>query len=318
MTDLPLRLGVIGLGAMGSEMLAIATAHPDVAVELAADPSESAIERARIANPTVTFTNDPMAVIAHTDIDAVYIAAPPTTHARYAIAAMESGKAVFCEKPLAVDLSEGQQMVDVAAATGLVNALNYTLSDRSAAVEVLRAVRAGEAGDLLSVDIQFLFPEWPREFQKDARWVAGREQGGFLREVGSHYVFLTDRVLGPLTTVHTEVSYGEHGETTATGLFSAGGIPVRLTGNVAAGPETYSWTLYGSRRSYRITSWGDLSVGDATGWQPVTLTGPRGGEDTRLAEFVGTVRGRVSTPTLADFAAGWRVQQAIEAFHAAG
>jgi predicted dehydrogenase len=316
MTELPLRLGVIGLGAMGAEMLAIAAAHPDVTVELAADPSDSAIERARIANPAVAYTSDPMAVIAQADIDAVYIAAPPVTHARYAIAAMTSGKAVFCEKPLAVDLAEGEEMVNVAASTGLMNALNYTLSDRSAAVEVLRAVRAGEAGDVLGVDIQLLFPEWPRQFQKDARWVAGREQGGFLREVGSHYVFLTDRVLGPLTTVHTEVSYGEEGETTATGLFSANGVPVRLTGNVAASPETYVWTLYGSRRSYRITSWGDLSIGDAYGWTPVTLSGPRGGEDTRLAEFVGAVRGRPST--LADFAAGLRVQRAIEAFHAAG
>lgn len=315
MTDLPLRLGVIGLGAMGAEMLAIATARPDVSVVLAADPSEAAIERARIANPTLPFAADPMAVIARTDIDAVYIAAPPTTHAGYAIAAMNAGKAVFCEKPLAVDLAEGEEMVKVAASTGLVNALNYTLSDRSAAVEVLRAVRAGEAGDVLSVDIQLLFPEWPREFQKEARWVAGREQGGFLREVGSHYVFLTDRAVGPLTPVHTEVSYGKHGETAATGLFSANGIPVRLIGNVAAGPETYAWTLYGSRRSYRITSWGDLSIGDANGWQPVELTGPRGGEDTRLAEFVGAVRGRPST--LADFATGLRIQRAIEAFHKA-
>ena len=316
MTDLPLRLGVIGLGAMGAEMLAIAAAHPDVSVNLAADPSGPAIERARIANPAVTFTDDPMSVIARSDIDAVYIAAPPTTHARYAIAAMNAGKAVFCEKPLAIDVAAGEEMVSVAAATGLVNALNYTLSDRSAAVEVIRAVRAGEAGEVLSVDIQLLFPEWPREFQKEARWVAGREQGGFLREVGSHYVFLTDRVVGPLSAVHTEVSYGEDGETTATGLFSANGIPVRLTGNVASGPETYAWTLYGSHRSYRITSWGDLSIGDAKGWQPVALTGPRGGEDTRLAEFVGAVRGRPST--LADFATGLRVQRAIEAFHAAG
>jgi hypothetical protein len=113
--------------------------------------------------------------------------------------------------------------------------------------------------------------------------------------------------------VDTQISYGDDGETTATGLFSANGILVRLTGNVAAGPETYTWTLYGSRRSYRITAWGDLSIGDTDGWHPVRLTGPRGGEDTRLGEFVGAVRGRPST--LADFAAGLRIQRAIEAFH---
>lgn len=314
MTDLPLRLGVIGLGAMGSEMLGVAAAHPDVTVALAADPGGLALQRARVAHPDIALSSDPKEVLSHSDVDAVYIAAPPVTHAAYAITALRSGKAVFCEKPLAVDLTEGEEMVAVAEATGLVNALNYTFSDRSAAVEVLRAVRAGEAGDVLGVDIEFLFPEWPREFQKDARWVAGREQGGFLREVGSHYVFLTDRVLGPLTPVHTQVSYGEDSENSAIGLFSANGIPVRLSGYVAAGPETYLWTLYGSRRSYRITRFGALSVGDADGWQPVELPGHQGSEATRLAEFVGAVRGRPST--LADFAAGLRVQRVIEAFHA--
>jgi predicted dehydrogenase len=87
MIDLPLHLGVIGLGAMGAEMLAV--------------------------------------------------------HARYAIAAMRSGKAVFCEKPLAVDLTEGEEMVNVAAPTGLVNALNYTLlADFAAGLRVQRAIEA--------------------------------------------------------------------------------------------------------------------------------------------------------------------------------
>lgn len=315
MNDLPLRLGIIGLGAMGSEMLAVAADHADVTVVLAADPGEPALERARIAHPDIALSSDPAEVLSHDDIDAVYIAAPPVTHAAYAITAMKSGKAVFCEKPLAVDLTEGEEMVAVAEATGAVNALNYTFSDRRAAVEVVRAVHAGEAGDVLGVDIEFLFPEWPRAFQKDARWVAGRQQGGFLREVGSHFVFLTDRVLGPLTPVHTEVSYGDDGENSAIGIFSANGVTVRLSGNVAAGPETYQWTLYGSQRSYRITGFGALSIGDANGWQPVELPGPNGSEATRLAEFVGAVRGRPST--LADFAAGLRVQRAIEAFHTA-
>ncbi len=92
-----------------------------------------------------------------------------------------------------MNLADGQDRVNVAASAGLVKALYYTFSDRGTAMEALRAVREGEAGDILGVDIQFVFPEWPREFQKEARRVAGHEQGGFLREVGSHYVFLTNR-----------------------------------------------------------------------------------------------------------------------------
>ncbi|MHA6761924.1 hypothetical protein [Streptacidiphilus sp. PAMC 29251] len=82
---------------------------------------------------------------------------------------------------------------------------------------------------------------------------------------------------------------------------------------MAAGPETYEWTLYGSRRSYRITDWADLWIGDAQGWHRTEPAGPRGSEETRLGEFAGAIRGRRST--LADFAAGLRVQHVIERFH---
>ncbi|NUR92696.1 MAG: Gfo/Idh/MocA family oxidoreductase [Nonomuraea sp.] len=297
-------LGVIGLGAMGSELLEIAVAHPEFEVVLAADPH-------REAPYGVPYTPDGRQVIEHRDVQAVYIGSPPATHAGYAIEAMAAGKAVFCEKPLAVDLEAGALMAGRAAELGAVNAMNYTLSDRAAAVEVCRAVAAGEAGDVLGVDLRMLFPVWPRPFQREAAWVAQREQGGFLREVASHYVFLTDRLLGPLTTANADIRYGTAAETAASVLLRSGdGIPVTMTGLVAAGPETYEWTLYGSRRSYRITEWGRLFTGDADGWQEVALAGPWGDEGTRLSQFARAIRGEKTT--LADFAAGLRVQRVIE------
>ncbi|GAB0108279.1 hypothetical protein JMUB6875_72920 [Nocardia sp. JMUB6875] len=298
---------------MGAEMLDVANRSAVVEVVLAADPSAAALDRAGTAYPELALTSDPADVLARKDIDAVYIASPPTTHAGYSITAMKSGKAVFCEKPLAVDASEAAEMVAVAAETAVVNALNFSLSDRSAAVRVGRAVRDGQAGAVLGVDIRLSFPQWPRDFQRGAGWVAGREQGGFLREVGSHFVFLTDRIVGPLSRIHTHVVYGSQGETAAAGLFSANGVPVRVSGQVAAGPETYEWTLYGSQRSYRITAWGDLWLGDADGWHRTELPQPRGSEESRLAEFAAAVHGAPST--LADFATGLRVQHVIESFH---
>ncbi|WP_103958407.1 Gfo/Idh/MocA family protein [Nonomuraea solani] len=302
-----IRLGVVGLGAMGSEMLSIAVDHPEFDVVLAADP-------ARPAPGSVPYTPDAWRVIDHPGIEAVYIASPPSTHAAYAVQAMRAGKAVFCEKPLAVDLDDGAEMVAVAADVDAVNALNFVLSDRAAAIEVGRALRAGEAGTVLGVDVQLLFPQWPRLFQREAGWVAGRQQGGFLREVASHFLFLSDRLLGPLTPSHTQVTYGAAAETGASGLLAtAGGVPVRVSGQVAAGPESYEWTLYGSQASYRITEWGRLFKGGESGWREVTLDGTRGDEQTRLTEFASAVRGKPTT--LADFAAGLRVQRVIESFH---
>lgn len=312
-TEKDIRLGIVGLGAMGAEMLDVARRHPQFEVVLAADPHAQAVERARATHPEVTYLQDPDELLDHDGLDAVYIASPPTTHAGYAVRAMKAGMAVFAEKPLAVDLAEGEEMARVAAATGAVNALNFVMSDRAAALQVGRALRAGEIGAVLGVEMRFAFPQWPRAFQQDARWVAGRAQGGFVREVASHYLFLTDRLLGPLSPVHTHVVYGAEAESAAGGLFRAGDVPVSLWGQVAAAPETYEWTLHGTKRSYRITDWADLWTGDASGWARVELDGPRGTEHTRLSEFARAVRGEDST--LADFAAGLRVQRLVEHFH---
>lgn len=243
--------------------------HPDFEVVAAADPNPAAVERIRAQHPDVVLGQDPSSLAEDDRLDALYIASPPDTHASYAMAA---GKAVFSEKPLTVRLTDGTEMVRVAAETGAVNALNFTLSDRAAAVAVGRAVNDGEAGDILGVDMRFTFPSWPRAFQRDARWVAS-----------------------------------------AFGTFTAGGTPITITGRVAATPETYEWILYGTKRSYRITGWSHLHISDGGPWAEVPLSGPRGSEHTRLSAFADAIRGHRST--LADFAAGLRVQQAVEHFH---
>lgn len=311
--DGKIRLGIIGLGAMGAELLGVARRHPLFTVAWAADPDPRAIDRARAAHPDIGYGDDPWEHLDPGGIDAVYIASPPATHAAYAVHAMKAGLAVLAEKPLAVDPAEGEEMVRVAAATGAVNALNFVFSDRAAALAVGEAVRGGRAGEVRGVEMRFAFPQWPREFQQDAAWLAGRAQGGFLREVASHYLFLTDRLLGPLTPVHTGLTYGPAAEIAAAGHFRAGRVPVRLSGQVAESPETYEWTLYGAKRSYRIVDWADLQVSDGGGWTPVPLHRPRGTEETRLTDFARAVRGEPHS--LADFAAGLRVQRLIERFH---
>jgi predicted dehydrogenase len=175
----PIRLGIIGLGVMGADMLGVARGHPEFEVVTAADPHAPALDRARAAHPGVSYLERPEDMLARDGLDAVYIASPPATHARYAVAAMSAGKAVFAEKPLAVDLAEGREMVAVAAATGAANAVNFVLSDRAAALAVGRALRAGEIGTVIGVEMRFAFPQWPRAFQESATWVAGRAQGGF-------------------------------------------------------------------------------------------------------------------------------------------
>ncbi|WCB95396.1 Inositol 2-dehydrogenase/D-chiro-inositol 3-dehydrogenase [Baekduia alba] len=302
---------------MGAEMLAVATAAPGVEVVHAADPSTEAVQRAARDHPAILIGTDPDAVVRSDAIDAIYIAAPPLHHADYAVRALDAGKAVFCEKPLAIDLDDGRAMVAAAQRSGLVNAVNFALADRHAALEVERAVRAGEAGDVRGVDIRLTFPTWPRSFQKDAHWLSQAEQGGMLREVLSHFIYLTDRLLGPLEPVLLDARRPDAGssETSVFGLLTAGDVPVRILARAdAALPETYEWELHGARRSYRLIDWGELSVSEGAAWTPIALEAERGTEATRLAEFARAVR-RSEAARLPDFETALRVQTIIEAFH---
>lgn len=314
-----INMGIIGLGAMGSEMLGVAADHPDFNVVLCADIDPDSVRRARDQYPHIRFTTSPSEVVDAEAVEAVYIAAPPIFHAEYAVRAMRQGKAVFCEKPLAINISDGERMVEVARQTQVANALNFALADRHAALEIERAVKAGEIGDVRAAEVRLLFPQWPREFQARAGWLAGRQQGGFMREVFSHFAYLTDRLLGPLTLNHAHLELPADNpagsETAAYGLLTAGDVSVSVLGQTGiAAAETYEWYLYGTQRSYCLRAWGDLFVSEGAGWSQVVLDGERGSERTRLSAFARMMRGE-SHEELPDFATGLRVLRIVEAFH---
>lgn len=170
----PIRLGIVGLGAMGTEMLAVAATHPEFTVVRAFDVDPAAEERVQANHPTVSFAREVAEVVAAYDVDAVYVATPPAFHAEQVIAAMHAGKAVFCEKPLAIDLADGRRMAAAAARYGVAAAVNFALSDRDGVLEVER--RLAEAGELRGIDIRLHFPRWPREFQAHAAWLGRGER----------------------------------------------------------------------------------------------------------------------------------------------
>lgn len=181
-----------------------------------------------------------------------------------------------------------------------------------------RAVVRGELGNLRAVEMNLRFPAWPREFQKHAAWLSGRAEGGYLREVFSHYVYLTQRLVGPMTIKSIDVDYAgpRLSERSAYGRFRAGKAGMTLVSHAGlGGPETYEWTLYGEKEAYRLVSWRRLlrSVGGGE-WREVELTGEQGSERSRLTQFANAVRGKPHL--LPDFSTGLAVQTVIERCHA--
>jgi predicted dehydrogenase len=306
-----MRLGLIGLGVMGSAMLEVALTAPDVVVTGVADLSADAVTRVRAAHPELAFST-PVDLATAEHVDAVYIATPPASHADLAVAAMRAGKAVYCEKPLSIDIADGTRMYDASVETGVVNVVNFPFATMPATRYLEQQVVADE---MLAVDVQLRYPVWPRPFQATATWVGQRAEGGFVREVFSHFAYLTDRLVGPLRAVEASVEYPADAavsEIAAHGRLRAGTVPVHLAGRAGmAGPGVDEWTLWGTTRSYQLRNWADLYTSDGGDWSRVEL--PAGSRGATLAGLVTAVRGEPRAG-LADFAAALRVQAAVEAF----
>ena len=258
------RVGIVGLGIMGRRLLGAIRRHPGFEPGPLWDPSEAARERAGGIAPDATIAESAAAVIAEAEV--VYLACPPVPRKEYALQAAAAGKPVFLEKPLGVDMAASRDLVERLSDAGVPSAVNFTQAASPALAEIRRALQAGEMGELIGVDILVNYAAWPRAWQAEADWLRFRAEGGFTREVLSHFLFLSARLAGPLRPVWARPSFPEQ-ELAETHLLarleSGNGAVVSILGTVGGAlPDRQEVTVKGSRRSYRIADFYQLEVSD--------------------------------------------------------
>jgi predicted dehydrogenase len=219
------------------------------------DPSAVAMQRMAKAFPHLPQMPDATAVIAASDC--VYVASPPASHLDHARAALAAGKTIFGEKPLAVDIDAARAFV---AQAGNRGAVNFPFASSLAVAAISDWIGKGEIGTPQRIDIDIGFAAWPRPWQVDAAgWLDKPMQGGFTREVVSHFLFLSRRLVGPLQDLTGKASFPEAGksERRITATLKAGTLPVTLTGAVGetAKDDQNVWTLEGDRGAVRLCDW---------------------------------------------------------------
>lgn len=256
-TDEPLALGIIGAGVMGRRMLDAVLGEDTSPVRVSAlwDPVEAAMDRVGSAYPGVPRVADAAAVVAA--CDCVYVASPPASHIGHARAALDAGRSVFCEKPLAVDLADARAFV---AEGGGAGAVNFPFASSLGVATLERWISEGAVGTPRRLTIEVDFAAWPRPWQVDAAaWLDARAEGGFTREVVSHFLFLSRRLLGPLTGLRGTVRFPETGrsERAVDATLRAGEVPVTLKGRVGetTTDDHNSWTLEGDAGAVRLRDW---------------------------------------------------------------
>jgi predicted dehydrogenase len=140
--DRPVRVGLIGLGAMGRNHLRLLSARADAQLVAVGDVVRDAVDAASAASGAQGYA-EPLALLAEADLDAVVIASPTTTHLTLALAAVERGIAVLVEKPLAATPAEADALVAAAARAGVPIQVGHVERFNPAVLELGRLLEAG-------------------------------------------------------------------------------------------------------------------------------------------------------------------------------
>lgn len=148
-----MRWGFLGIGRVTDRMASLVNNSPDHQLELATGRDLEKLHAwASKFHPART-TTDFMAACRDPEIDAVYIALPPSLHSHYSIQAMEAGKAVLCEKPLCLNVAEANAMLECSDRTGrlLEHATSFPFHPRSQRMKSV--IQSGSLGSLKRITI---------------------------------------------------------------------------------------------------------------------------------------------------------------------
>jgi predicted dehydrogenase len=148
----PLGIAVIGAGYWGPNLVRNAQATPGLHLRYLCDLDESRARRVIGGYSTVATTASLQQVLDDPAVDAVAIATPAATHYGVAMAALEAGKHVLVEKPLAPTFEEGRELVLAAERHGRVLMLDHTFCYTPTVQHLRTMVRSGEIGDLQYLD----------------------------------------------------------------------------------------------------------------------------------------------------------------------
>jgi predicted dehydrogenase len=142
----PIRIGVLGAGSWGINHVRVLAAEPRCRIVAVAEPDEA--KRPLIAEiaPAARWTQAAETIVHAPEIDAVVIASPASTHVELAIAALDAGKHVLVEKPLARSLADARRVAAAAARAGTVGMVGHLMVFHPAVRRIRELLRSGSLG----------------------------------------------------------------------------------------------------------------------------------------------------------------------------
>jgi predicted dehydrogenase len=204
-----INVGLIGLGYIGKIHAIAYRDIPQCFGQPAVMPRLTAVLRSHLdtereAMQAAGFelaTSDPDEFYAQ-PLDVVDVCTPNYLHLEHARRALQSGLAVYCEKPLACTLQDARAMLNLAEANGALTQVAFMLRYVPAIRQMKALIAAGEIGDVLHFRAR-LFHSSYLDFERPMAWRLRRAQsgGGAFMDLGAHLVDLTHYLLGSVISV---------------------------------------------------------------------------------------------------------------------
>lgn len=275
-----LRVGIIGVGGIGKAHLKAFSAVPEAKIVAIADPNAERLAEMAAEFDVANAYTDVDALLRRDDVDAVAVCTPNYLHAPGTIAALQAGKHVLCEKPLATSTAEALAMTTAAKTAGKALMVAFSHRRRGDVQWLRRAVEDGMFGEVYYAKAMWMrrsgIPSWGGWFTDKSR--AG---GGPLIDLGVHMLDMALYLMGePHVLSITASTYSELGSR-GKGFFypppagqrfdveDLATAFIRLEGGKTLALET-SWASYGKH-------------GDSFG---VSLFGITGGAELEVNHYV--------------------------------
>jgi predicted dehydrogenase len=192
----PLRVGIIGCGGIAQTHARYLKQMPGVSIVCGADIRPAALEQMRTAHGVELLYDDYNTMLKEVGdaVDAISVCTPNGVHAPAALAALNAGKPVLCEKPMAMNAKEAQQMADAAKANGVEFIIGFQHRYEPRSKYVRDLIESGALGKILYVRAQALrrrgIPNWG---------VFGRKElqgGGPMIDIGVHILETAHSLIG--------------------------------------------------------------------------------------------------------------------------
>lgn len=148
---------------------------------------------------------DAQELIDDPDVNAIYVATPPSSHATFAIMAMKSGKPVYVEKPLAASYNDCIRINRISEQTGVPCFVAYYRRELPYFQKVKEIVTSGVIGNVVTVQIRYSVPPRTEDTQKEKLpWrvrpeIAG---GGYFYDMAPHQLDILQEIFGVITRAH--------------------------------------------------------------------------------------------------------------------